>query len=45
MGKLGSHTFVRGYSKEQIMELLSGYELDILRMFRTCDSYMVIGQK
>ena len=38
-------TFVRGYEKAEIEELLDKYNLNILNITRTCDSFIALSQK
>ncbi len=45
MRKGNKYTFVRGYEREEIEDILNSLDLHILQIHRTCDSYITLSQK
>ncbi|MCG2719126.1 MAG: class I SAM-dependent methyltransferase [Nanoarchaeota archaeon] len=40
-----SNTFVKAYEREEIQEMLNSLKLNIIKIHKTCDSYISISQK
>ncbi len=45
MKKGSYYTFVRGYEREEIENMLDSFNLRVVQIYRTCDSFITLSQK